>query len=155
MKHKRIILFGFVLLLAFVYKLNNYQKIIVGVEDDNAEYVDGSFIVRIEEKHFNDKHIHGFLIPGKVVDYKYDDDHVIVHQVYDKLYTDKFYGLSENDTLSMNEHIKDSINAKIDIYRKMKDCYWIVFNKEKLIIGPLSKRDFDAKCKEEGIKLEF
>ena len=157
MKHKKIILFLLVLLLAFVYKLNTYQKVFVEVEDKNGEYIDGCFVVRIEEKRFNDKHINNIVIPGKVIDYKYNDDYAIVHQVYDKLYTDKFFGLSESDTLSMSEHVKDSINAKIEIYRKMKDCYWIVFFniKKKGIIGPLSKRDFDAKCKEERIKLKF
>ena len=157
MKYKKIILFVLVLLLAFIYKLNNYQKAFVGFGDDNNEYVDGSFIVSLEEKRFNDKYIYNTVIPGKVVDYKYNDDYVIVHQVYDKFYTDKFYGLSESDTLSMSEHAKDSIKAIVEIYRNMKDCYWIVFFdiKKKGVIGPLNKRDFDAKCKEERIKLEF
>ena len=159
MKHKKIILFILVLLLAFVYKLNTYQNrnVFVGFGDDNDEYIDGSFIVSLEEKRLNDKRIHKFVIPGKVVDYKYNDDYVIVHQVYDKFYTDKFYGLSESDTLSMSEHAKDSIKAIVEIYRNMKDCYWIVFFdiKKKGVIGPLNKRDFDAKCKEERIKLEF
>lgn len=123
--------------------------------DDYAEYADGQYIVKIEQRRPNNEHICTCIIPGKVVDYKYNENQIIVHQVYDKLYTDAYFGLSESDTLSINKHTQDSIKAFVERLRKMNNCYWIIFKKKDSIVGPLNKRDFDAKCKKEGISLKF
>ena len=122
--------------------------------DDYAVYIDYYSIVKITDRS-PDRRMYGIdiIVPGKVENYNYDDNHIIVHQKYDKFYINAYF--FSKDTLSMCKHDKDSIKANFEKLCKMKESYWIIYKKKGIIAGPFNKCDFDIKCKKEGIDLEF
>ena len=122
--------------------------------NDYARDLDDNCIVKITSRS-PDGNMYGIktLIPGKVENCSYDDNYIIVYQKYHGFYSNLDLPL-DNDT-TVSEHYRDSIKAGIERLRKMKDCYWIIYKKKGIIAGPFNKRDFDIKCKKEGIDLEF
>ena len=146
---------GFV---AFVYQIAKFHSTMDYYFDelgnDYARDLDDNCIVKITSRSPNGElNTIKTLIPGKVQNCSYDDNHIIVYQKYDKLYSNLDLPL-DNDT-TVSEHYRDSIKAGIERLRKMKECYWIIYKKKDIIAGPFNKHDFDIKCKKEGIDLEF
>lgn len=121
--------------------------------DDYAEEFENYEIVKITYRVPDRDPYHSdpyeVVIPGKIVNYNYDDNYIIVHQRYDKFYSEK----SLETLISM--HDTDSIIANLEMLKKINNCYWIIYKKKDIVAGPFNKHDFDAKCKKEGIKLEF
>ena len=164
MKHKKsigcclIIILCVVGFVAFVYQMAKFYSTLDccfdELGDDYARDLDHNYIVKITSRS-PDRKMYGIepLIPGKVENCSYDDNYIIVYQKYDKLYSNLELPL-DNDT-TVSEHYRDSIKSGIERLRKMKECYWIIYKKKDVIAGPFNKRDFDIKCKKEGIDLEF
>ena len=140
-------------LFAFTSCISPANDFFVELGYDYAEEIENYCIVkiiyRVPDKDRNPYQSDPFntIIPGKVVNYNYDDNHIIVHQRYDRLY-------SFMDTLT-SEHDKDSIIANYEMLKKINNCYWIIYKKKDIVAGPFNKHDFDVKCKKERIKLEF
>lgn len=91
-----------------------------------------------------------FIIPAHILRYQVHNDYVIVQQSPDSA---DYKSYVEDEYLSQTE--KDSIRS---LYNKMfaiKDCYWIIVRKEDKVVGPLTKYDFDIRCKDFGYDNSF
>ena len=142
------------LLSIFITTSCSLDSYFVDLGDDYAEDIEYRAIVKIATRNPNAYSCDN-VVPGEVIDYNYNKNCIIVHQLFHNFYTNVFYIPNEYDTLSMCKHDKDSIKAKIEKLRNMKDCYWIIFKKTNIVLGPFNKHDFDIRCKKEGINLKF
>ena len=88
------------------------------------------------------------LIWPQVLNYDYDDKYIIVYQVYDG---SEFYDVSSKQ----DKKEKDSLLNQFSKLEEMKNCYWIIDKETNLVMGPMTKSDFDRKCKELHVKAKM
>ena len=104
-------------------------------------------IIKIKEETKNS--LYGdILIWPQVLNYDYDDKYIIVYQVYDG---SEFYDVSSKQ----DKKEKDSLLNQFSKLEEMKNCYWIIDKETNLVMGPMTKSDFDRKCKELHVKAKM
>ena len=111
-------------------------------------WLEDRIIYKIKEE--SEKGLYGdVIIRPQVLNYNYDDQYIIVYQIYDG--DDFFYDISAKQ----DKAEKDSLYALFDKIKKIKYCYWIINKEADQVIGPLRKDDFDRKCQELHIEIKM
>ena len=111
-------------------------------------WLEDRIIYKIKEE--SEKGLYGdVIIRPQVLNYNYDDQYIIVYQIYDG--DDFFYDISAKQ----DKAEKDSLYAQFDKIKKIKYCYWIIDKETDQVIGPLRKDDFDRKCQELHIEIKM
>ena len=111
-------------------------------------WLEDRIIYKIKEE--SEKGLYGdVIIRPQVLNYNYDDQYIIVYQIYDG--DDFFYDISAKQ----DKAEKDSLYAQFDKIKKIKYCYWIINKETDQVIGPLRKDDFDRKCQELHIEIKM
>ena len=111
-------------------------------------WLEDRIIYKIKEE--SEKGLYGdVIIRPQVLNYNYDDQYIIVYQIYDG--DDFFYDISAKQ----DKAEKDSLYAQFDKIKKIKYCYWIINKEADQVIGPLRKDDFDRKCQELHIEIKM
>ena len=116
---------------------------------DNYYLDENHRLLKVTERHEGEL-IGDFVIPSYIFRYKVHNDYIIANQSPDSA---EYKSYIEDEYASQSE--KDSIRL---LYSKMfviKDCYWIIVRKGDKVIGPLTKHDFDIKCKNFGYDNRF
>jgi hypothetical protein len=95
---------------------------------DSTEELSGGYFLRIEGNDLNDILSHyndGKEIPSNILNYNYSKDFIIASQKP-----------SETD---------DPLYTKVD-YKHGRDkiYYWLIVHSQRLILGPMSKHDFEV-----------
>ena len=70
------------------------------------------------------------------------------NKVYDG---SEFYDVSSKQ----DKKEKDSLLNQFSKLKEMKNCYWIIDKETNLVMGPMTKSDFDRKCKELHVKAKM
>ena len=110
-------------------------------------WLEDRIIYKIKEE--SEKGLYGdVIIRPQVLNYNYDDQYIIVYQVYDG---SDYYDISAKQ----DKAEKDSLYAQFDKIKEIKYCYWIINKETVQVIGPLRKDDFDRKCQELHIEIKM
>ena len=152
-KHVYFIGCGIPLLLFVIiaiYNIFSHVHIHSGFDIADDYYLDENHrLLKVTERHKGE--IFGdFIIPTHIYRYKVRNEYIILQQFPDSA---DYKSYIEDKYLSLSE--KDSIRS---LYHKMfaiKDCYWIIVRKDDKVIGPLTKYDFDIRCKDLGYDNSF
>ena len=111
-------------------------------------WLEDRIIYKIKEE--SEKGLYGdVIIRPQVLNYNYDDQYIIVYQIYDG--DDFFYDISAKQ----DKAEKDSLYAQFDKIKEIKYCYWIINKETDQVIGPLRKDDFDRKCQALHIEIKM
>ena len=110
-------------------------------------WIESREVVKITEEKDNALYYDEIIYP-QVLNYNYDDQYIIVYQVYDG--SDYYDILAKQDKAE-----KDSLYAQFDKIKEIKYCYWIIDKETDQVIGPLRKDDFDRKCQELHIEIKM
>ena len=110
-------------------------------------WIESREVVKITEEKDNALYYDEIIYP-QVLNYNYDDQYIIVYQVYDG---SDYYDISAKQ----DKAEKDSLYAQFDKIKEIKYCYWIIDKETDQVIGPLRKDDFDRKCQELHIKIKM
>ena len=110
-------------------------------------WIESREVVKITEEKDNALYYDEIIYP-QVLNYNYDDQYIIVYQVYDG--SDYYDILAKQDKAE-----KDSLYALFDKIKEIKYCYWIIDKETDQVIGPLRKDDFDRKCQELHIEIKM
>ena len=110
-------------------------------------WIESREVVKITEEKDNALYYDVIIYP-QVLNYNYDDQYIIVYQVYDG---SDYYDISAKQ----DKAEKDSLYAQFDKIKKIKYCYWIIDKETDQVIGPLRKDDFDRKCQELHIEIKM
>ena len=111
-------------------------------------WLEDRIIYKIKEE--SEKGLYGdVIIRPQVLNYNYDDQYIIVYQIYDG--DDFFYDISAKQ----DKAEKDSLYAQFDKIKEIKYFYWIIDKETDQVIGPLRKDDFDRKCQELHIEIKM
>ena len=87
-------------------------------------------------------------VPAQVLNYMFDDDYIIAYQIPDRQIF--------NDYLEYRpKNIIDSLERQYGKMCEIHDCYWIVRIKDKRVFGPMTKKDFEGKCRDMRVKIKF
>lgn len=110
-------------------------------------WLEDRIIYKIKEE--SEKGIYGdVIIYPQVLNYNYDDQYIIIYQVYDG-------SMAYDISAKQDKEEKDSLYAQFEKIKKIKYCYWIIDKKTDQVIGPLRKDDFDRKCQELHIEIKM
>ena len=110
-------------------------------------WIESREVVKITEEKDNALY-YDEIIYLQVLNYNYDDQYIIVYQVYDG---SDYYDISAKQ----DKAEKDSLYAQFDKIKEIKYCYWIIDKETDQVIGPLRKDDFDRKCQELHIEIKM
>lgn len=110
-------------------------------------WIESREVVKITEEKDNALYYVEIIYP-QVLNYNYDDQYIIVYQVYDG---SDYYDISAKQ----DKAGKDSLYAQFDKIKEIKYCYWIINKETDQVIGPLRKDDFDRKCQELHIEIKM
>ena len=110
-------------------------------------WIESREVVKITEEKDNALYYDEIIYP-QVLNYNYDDQYIIVYQVYDG---SDYYDISAKQ----DKAEKDSLYALFDKIKEIKYCYWIIDKETDQVIGPLRKDDFDRKCQELHIEIKM
>lgn len=110
-------------------------------------WIESREVVKITEEKDNALYYDEIIYP-QVLNYNYDDQYIIVYQVYDG---SDYYDISAKQ----DKAEKDSLYAQFDKIKEIKYCYWIINKETDQVIGPLRKDDFDRKCQELHIEIKM
>ena len=110
-------------------------------------WIESREVVKITEEKDNALYYDEIIYP-QVQNYNYDDQYIIVYQVYDG---SDYYDISAKQ----DKAEKDSLYAQFDKIKEIKYCYWIINKETDQVIGPLRKDDFDRKCQELHIEIKM
>lgn len=110
-------------------------------------WIESREVVKIAEEKDNALYYDEIIYP-QVLNYNYDDQYIIVYQVYDG---SDYYDISAKQ----DKAEKDSLYAQFDKIKEIKYCYWIINKETDQVIGPLRKDDFDRKCQELHIEIKM
>lgn len=110
-------------------------------------WIESREVVKITEEKDNALYYDEIIYP-QVLNYNYDDQYIIVYQVYDG---SDYYDISAKQ----DKAEKDSLYAQFDKIKEIKYCYWIIDKETDQVIGPLRKDDFDRKCQELHIEIKM
>ena len=87
-------------------------------------------------------------VPAQVLNYMFDDDYIIAYQIPDRQIF--------NDYLEYRpKNIIDSLERQYGKMCEIHDCYWIVRIKDKRVFGPMTKKDYEGKCRDMRVKIKF
>ena len=92
-----------------------------------------------------------FIVPRQVIDYREFDNCFIIYQLPDCT----FYHVVHHTTPLDDSVQIDSLDALFDKMLDIFNCYWIVTKKPSKVEGPMTKEDFEKKCKEYKIEPSF
>lgn len=110
-------------------------------------WIESREVVKITEEKDNALYYDVIIYP-QVLNYNYDDQYIIVYQVYDG---SDYYDISAKQ----DKAEKDSLYALFDKIKEIKYCYWIIDKETDQVMGPLRKDDFDRKCQELHIEIKM
>ena len=110
-------------------------------------WIESREVVKITEEKDNALYYDEIIYP-QVLNYNYDDQYIIVYQVYDG---SDYYDISAKQ----DKAEKDSLYAQFDKIKEIKYCYWIIDKETDQVIGPLRKDDFDRRCQELHIEIKL
>ena len=110
-------------------------------------WIESREVVKITEEKDNALYYDEIIYP-QVLNYNYDDQYIIVYQVYDG---SDYYDISAKQ----DKAEKDSLYALFDKIKEIKYCYWIIDKETNQVIGPLRKDDFNRKCQELHIEIKM
>ncbi|MBR4268170.1 MAG: DUF3997 domain-containing protein [Prevotella sp.] len=110
-------------------------------------WIESREVVKITEEKDNALYYDVIIYP-QVLNYNYDDQYIIVYQVYDG---SDYYDISAKQ----DKAEKDSLYALFDKIKEIKYCYWIIDKETDQVIGPLRKDDFNKKCQELHIEIKM
>ena len=110
-------------------------------------WIESREVVKITEEKDNALYYDEIIYP-QVLNYNYDDQYIIVYQVYDG---SDYYDISAKQ----DKAEKDSLYALFDKIKEIKYCYWIIDKETDQVIGPLRKDDFNRKCQELHIEIKM
>ena len=110
-------------------------------------WIESREVVKITEEKDNALYYDEIIYP-QVLNYNYDDQYIIVYQVYDG---SDYYDISAKQ----DKAEKDSLYAQFDKIKEIKYCYWIIDKETDQVIGPLRKDDFDRRCQELHIEIKM
>lgn len=88
------------------------------------------------------------VIPDIVTNYMYDDSVIIVRQ-NPSFVRAAYYWTDER------KYAKDSVLKIKRTCYEIGDCFWIIQKQKDIIIGPLSKSEYERYCSELNINLKF
>jgi hypothetical protein len=110
-------------------------------------WIENREIVKITEEKENAL-CYDVIIRPQVLNYDYDDQYIIVYQVYDG---SSYYDVSTEQ----DKEKKDSLYTLYKKIKNIKHCYWIINKETDQVIGPMRKADFDRKCQELNVKAKM
>lgn len=111
-----------------------------------AWLVDDRSLVKIKDDLDNSLY-YDIILRTQVLNCDNDAHFIVAYQVYD--------GSDYYDTKFFSKQKKDSLLRQFAEIKKIKYCYWIIDKETDQVIGPMRKQEFEAKCKELGVKAKM
>ena len=90
--------------------------------------------------------LYDLIIRPQVLNYAFDDKHIIAYQAYDG---SDYYDCDET------EEKKDSLLLQFEKLKEMKFCYWIIDKNNDRIVGPMAKTEFEKRCKAMHVEVKM
>ena len=121
---------------------------------DSYLYENGRINKYIDEK----KGSMSILIPEDVLNFAFDEDHIIAYQIPDSVIYREFYidiYKDFSDPTIRSQKTTDSLEILLDSMLSIKHCYWIIQKKDCKVYGPMTESDFNRKCKKTKITLKW
>lgn len=88
------------------------------------------------------------LVYVQVLNSAWDDDYIIAYQKPDRgVFEEYIEGLPQKEIDSL-EHLYDRMH-------EIHNCYWIIRKKDKRVFGPMTKKDFEIKCRRMGVSIKL
>ena len=93
------------------------------------------------------------IVPHDVLDFREFDNYVIIYQLPDCTF---YHDVHDPDIITQYDSVQiDSLDALFDKMLDIFNCYWIITKKPDKVEGPMTKEDFEKKCKEYKIEPSF
>ena len=91
-----------------------------------------------------------YVITEQILNWEYDNNFIVVYQIPD-VNSERRESMRRYATESQ----LDSLDLQFEMMKRIHHCYWIIRLRDDAVFGPMTKADFQAKCKELGVKVEM
>ena len=115
----------------------------------NKYIYDSGTIAKVEPEE-NGIVISSFVITSQVLNFSFDHDYIVAYQI-----PDNNCDRRESMRRYATESQLDSLDLQFEMMKRIHHCYWIIRLRDDAVFGPMTKADFQAKCKELGVKAEM
>lgn len=137
--------------------------LLCGCHDDywdlGDSYVyDNGYVYLQVDKHYKNHKYYEELVPYRVLNFGYDENYIIAYQEPDSAQYRRFsIDIYKDfpDSIKQSQVKIDSLESMLDSMLSIKDCYWIICKKDTKVYGPMTKSDFNRKCKKMKINLKW